>query len=148
VKLDDAKIRDAFKAIHSADLTRDDAATIIDVARFAASVDGRMDMAEMATVARLSKIVYGMSGEREEPVPSTPMADGWLAGIRNKLTAPGTRELAYASARLIILVDRKVTKEETDLATKLSEALRLEPTRVQALDQAIDTLVREADTKR
>jgi len=81
-------------------------------------------------------------------VPSSPMADGWLAGIRSKLTQPGIRELAYASARLIILVDRKVTKEETDLATKLSEALRLDPKRVQALDQAIDTLVREADTKR
>lgn len=142
MKLDEGKIRDAFKAIHGGDLTRDDAATIIDVARFAASVDGRMDMKEMATVALLSKIIYGMSGEREEPVPSAPMAGDWLAAIRGKLTAPGPRELAYASARLITLVDGKVTNEETDLAVKVSQSLRLDPKRVQELDQLVDTLVR------
>jgi hypothetical protein len=141
VKLDDSKIRDAFHAIHKDTLTRDDAGAIIDVARFAASVDGRMDMTEMATVARLSKIVYAMAGEADAPVPSTPMAAGWLAQIRSKLTAPGPRELAYGCARLVILVDRKVTKEETELTSKLSEALGLAPTRVQELDRQIEGLV-------
>lgn len=141
MKLDDSKIRDAFKAIHKDTLTRDDAAAIIDVARFAASVDGRMDMVEMATVARLSKIVYAMAGEADAPVPSTPMAAGWLGQIRGRLTGPGQRELAYACARLIILVDRKVTKEETELGSKLSEALGLAPTRVQELDRQVDALV-------
>ena len=64
------------------------------------------------------------------------LAAGWLAQIRGKLTAPGPRELAYASARLVILVDRKVTKEETELASKLSGALGLAPKRVQELDPA------------
>ena len=141
MKLDDSKIRDAFKAIHTDTLTRDNAAVIIDVARFAASVDGRMDMAEMATVARLSKILYAMAGEPDAPVPSTPMAAGWLDQIRGKLTGPGPRELAYACARLVILVDRKVTKEETELATKLSENLGLAATRVQELDRQVDGLV-------
>lgn len=141
MKLDDSKIRDAFNAIHRDTLTRDDAAAIIDVARFAASVDGRMDMTEMATVARLSKTLYAMAGEVDAPVPSTPMAAGWLGQVRSKLTAPGPRELAYACARLVILVDRKVTKEETELASKLSEALGLVPTRVQELDRQVDGLV-------
>ena len=146
MKLDDAKLREAFNAIHKGELTRDDASTIIDIARYAASVDGRMDMAEMATVARLSKIVYAMSGEREEPVPSTPMAAGWLAGIRNKLTAPGPRELAYAAARVVILIDKKVTKEETELQRQLSEALRLDPKRAQELDRMIDTALGAASS--
>jgi hypothetical protein len=141
VKLDDSKIRDAFKAIHNDTLTGDDAASIIDVARFAASVDGRMDMAEMATVARLSKILYSIAGAADAPVPSTPMAAGWLGQIRSKLTGPGPRELAYACARLVILVDRKVTKEEAELGSKLSEALGLAPTRVQELDGQVDGLV-------
>ncbi len=141
MKLDDSKIRDAFNAIHKDALSRDDAAVIIDVARFAASVDGRMDMVEMATVARLSKIVYAMAGEADAPVPSTPMAAGWLGQIRGKLTGPGQRELAFACARLVILVDRKVTKEETELASKLSEALGLAPARVQELERQVDGLV-------
>jgi hypothetical protein len=69
VKLDDGKLRDAFTAIHNGSLQRDDAAAIVDVARYAASVDGRMDMGEMATVARLSKLIYAMSGESDVPVP-------------------------------------------------------------------------------
>jgi hypothetical protein len=148
VKLDDSKLRETFQAIHKDPLTRDDAATIIDVARFAASVDGRMDMAEMATVARLSKILYAIAGEADAPVPSTPMAGGWLGQIRAKLTAPGPRELAFACARLITLVDKKVTKEEAELAEKLTEALGLAPARAQALTTLVDTLVAEAQAKR
>ena len=142
MKLDDSKLRDAFNAIHSGGLQRDDAAAIVDVARYAASVDGRMDMGEMATVARLSKLVYAMSGEGDVPVPSTPMKAGALDQLGSKLSSGGARELAYAAARLVILVDRKVTKEETELVAKLTAALRVAPARAQELDRTIDELVR------
>jgi hypothetical protein len=142
VKLDDAKLRDSLQAICNGPLTPAEAAVIVDVARFAASVDGRMDMAEMATVARLSRIVYAISGEKEAPVPATPMAAGWLADVGKKLASSGGRDLAYACAYLVILVDRKVTKEETELASKLTEALRIAPARAQELSSTIDTLVR------
>jgi hypothetical protein len=142
VKLDDSKIRNALTSIHSGTLTRDDASAIIDVARFAASVDGRMDMGEMATVARLSKIVYAMGGEADAPVPSTPMSASWLAELGTKLVESGPRELAYASARLVILVDRKVTKEETDMTAKLTASLRISPARAQELEQIIDSLIK------
>lgn len=144
MNIDESKLRDALRSIHSDPLTRAEAAAIVDVARFAASVDGRMDMGEMATVARISKILYAMCGEEEVPVPSTPMAAGWLNEIGRRLTSPGPRELAYASARVIILSDRKVTKEETELAKNLSETLRLGEARAQALDQIIDALARDA----
>jgi hypothetical protein len=148
VKLDDSKLRDTFRAIYDGALGGADAAAIVDVARFAASVDGRMDMGEMATVARLSKLVYAMSGESDAPVPSTPMTAASLGEIGNRLSAPGPRELAYAAARLVILVDRKVTKEETDLVVRLIQALRVAPARAQEVDRVIETLVREADVKR
>lgn len=144
MKLDDSKLRDALKAIHGGPLSRAEAAAIIDVARFAASVDGRMDMGEMATVARLSKVLYAMSGEADAPVPSTPMAAGWLLQIGKTLAANGPRELAYASARLVVLVDRKVTNEETELVAKLTEALRVDAARAQELDGMIEALVRGA----
>lgn len=148
MKLDDSKIRDALASIHGDPVTPTDAAAIVEIARFAASVDGRMDMVEMATVARLSKIIYTLSGVAEAPVPSTPMAAGALVELGNKLSSAGARELAYACARLVILVDRKVTKEETELAAKLTAALRLGAARAQQLDGVIDALVRDAEAKR
>lgn len=140
MKLDDNKLQATLKQIHGGALAAAEAAAIVDVARFAASVDGRMDMGEMATVARLSKLVYEMSNEQESPVPSTPMPPGWLAEIGKRLPGNGPRELAYAAARLIIIADKKITKEEVDLAVKLSEALRITPARVQELDRLIDAL--------
>lgn len=140
MKLDDSKLRDALKAIHGGPLSNAEAAAIIDVARFAASVDGRMDMGEMATVARLSKLVYAMSGGADAPVPSTPMAPGWLLEIGKTLATSGPRELAYASARLVVLVDRKVTDEETDLVAKLAEALRIDAARAQELERLVAAL--------
>lgn len=144
MKLDDSKLRDALTAIHGGPLSRAEAAAIIDVARFAASVDGRMDMGEMATVARLSKVVYAMSGEADAPVPSTPVAAGSLLEITNTLASSGSRELAYASARLLVLVDRKVTNEETNLVATLTRALRIDAARAEELDRAVDALVRGA----
>ena len=148
VKLDDSKLRDALASIHGGGVTPTDAAAIVDVARFAASVDGRMDMVEMGTVARLSKIIHGLGDLGDAPVPSTPMAASALAELGTKLSGVGPRELAYACARLVILVDRKVTKEESGLAAKLTSALGLSPSRAQELDGIIDALVRDTDAKR
>ncbi len=144
MKLDDSKLRDALKAIHGDPLSRAEAAAIVDVARFAASVDGRMDMGEMATVARLSKVVYAMSGEADAPVPSTPVAAGALLELAKTLASSGSRELAYASARLLVLVDRKVTNEETNLVATLTQALRIDAARAEELDRLVDALVRGA----
>ncbi len=140
VKLEDSQLREALNTIHPGALTHGEAAAIVDVARFAASVDGRMDMSEMATVARLSKIVYAMSGGNDAPVPATQMAAGWLDDIGKRLGTTGPRELAYACARLIVLVDRKVTKDESELGVKLTAALQLSATRAQELDRMIDAL--------
>lgn len=148
MKLDDSKLRDALASIHGGGITPADAAAIVDVARFAASVDGRMDMVEMGTVARLSKTIHALGGLADAPVPSTPMAASALGELGTKLSGTGPRELAYACARVVILVDRKVTKEETGLAAELVSALRLTSTRAPELDAIIDALVRDADAKR
>ena len=144
MKLADSKLRDCLKAIYDGPLTGVEAAAIVDIARFTASVDGRMDMKEMATVARLSQLVFAMSGESDAPVPSTPIAAGALPDIGQKLGTTGARELAYATARLIMLVDKKVTKEESELAATLRGALRMDAARAQQLDETIDALVRDA----
>jgi tellurite resistance protein len=141
VKLDDNKLREVLKTIAPGAVSPGEAAAIIDIARFAASVDGRMDMSEMATVARVSKIIHAMSGEPNSPVPSTQMAEGWLADIPKRLPAAPTRELAYAVAHLIVITDGKITNEESALRTKLAEVLRIAADRARGLEGAIDAIV-------
>jgi tellurite resistance protein len=143
VKLDDNKLREALQTIAPSALSTGETAAIIDVARFAASVDGRMDMSEMATVARVSKIIHALSGEPDTPVPSTKMAPGWLSEISNRLPGQSARELAYAVAHLIVITDGKVTNEESELRTKLAEALRIAADRARSLEAAIDAIVQK-----
>lgn len=141
MKFDDAKLREALQSIQSGPITAADASAIIDVARFAASVDGRMDLGEMSTVARVARIIHVMSGGTDAPVPSTPVTLDWVRAISQKVTAKGPRELAYAVAHLIVLADGKVTKEETSLDLHLANALRISTARAEELHALIDRVV-------
>ena len=139
--LDDARLRDALTAIH-AKLTTAEAGAIVDVARLAASADGKMNLAEMGTVARLSKIFYAMAGEGEKPVPTDAPGPQRLQEIGSLLEAIGPRELAFAGACLIMHTDRKITAGEQDLARRLSEALLLTSTRARELDAMMSALLK------
>lgn len=141
MKFDDSKLREALQSIQGEPLATADASAIIDVARFAASVDGRMDLGEMSTVARVSKIIHAMSGQSDAPVPATPVSMDWVRAISQKITAKGARELAYAVAHLIILADGKVTKEETSLDLHLANALRIATARAEELHAMIDRII-------
>lgn len=141
MKLDDAKLRDALSTIHAGPLPSADAATIIDVARFAASIDGRMDLKEMATVARLAKIIYTMSGQEAPSVPSTPATADWMQELGKKLTATSARELAFAAAYVTVLADGKVGADEGAFGGKLIGALRIAPARAKELTAIIERAV-------
>jgi hypothetical protein len=139
--LDDARLRDALATIH-AKLSHDEAGAIVDVARLAASADGKMNLAEMGTVARLSKIFYAMAGEDERPVPTDAPNQQRLAEIGKLLEAIGPRELAFAGACLIMHTDRKITAGEQDLARRLAEALLLATPRAKELDAMMSALLK------
>ncbi len=139
--LDDARLRDTLHSLH-AKLNRAEAAAIVDVARLAASIDGKMDLAEMGAVARLSRILYAMAGAPDTPVPTEAPGPQRLQEIGRLLEAMGPRELAFASAVLVMHTDRKITTEEADLRRRLAEALLLAPERAKQLDDQIAALVR------
>lgn len=141
--LDDTRLRDSLHSLH-AKLTRDEAGAIVDVARLAASIDGKMDLAEMGTIARLSKILYAMAGEPETPVPTQAPGPQRLHEIGRLLEATGPRELAFAAATLVMHIDRKVTPEEADLSRRLAEALLIAAARAKELDERMAALVRGA----
>jgi tellurite resistance protein len=134
MKLDEPRLKEALMALHGK-LTRAEAAAIVDVARLAASVDGRMDLGEMATVAVVSKILYGMAGGGLAPVPNDVVGPQRLMEIGKLLEGTGARELAYATAVLVTHADQKITSEEAELARKLAEVLMLDGKRAAELNK-------------
>lgn len=142
MSLDETKLRDALRSIHGGQLSRAEAAAIVDVARLAASADGRMDLGEMGAIASLSRVVYSMAGGDDVPVPSKVLDPGALMQIGQQLEAMGPRELAYSCAMLVMHTDQKLTKEEGELGSKLAEALVLEQARARELDALMVALVR------
>lgn len=134
MKLDEPRLKETLLSLHGK-LTRAEAAAIVDVARLAASVDGRMDLGEMATVAMVSKILYAMAGGGAAPVPSEVVGPQRLMEIGKLLEGTGARELAYAAAVLVTHADQKITSEEAELARKLAEVLMLDGKRAAELNQ-------------
>jgi hypothetical protein len=139
----DAQLRTALQAIH-AKPTPKEASAIIDVARLAAAADKKTDLSEVVVLLSLSKIVCEMAGVTEMPNPSGTIDPKRLAEIGESLVQPAARELAYASAFLIMIQDLDLTKEESALAAGLADALVIEAARAKQLAAQMETLVRSA----
>jgi hypothetical protein len=71
-------------------------------------------------------------------VPSTPVTLTQVMDVGSRLSTISMRELAFASAYVIVLADGKVVPEESALGAKLTEALRIAPDRLQELTGLVD----------
>ena len=140
----DIQLRTALQSIHSKP-SPSEATAIIDVARLAAAADKRTDISETVVLLALTKIVCEMAGMNE--VPETTAVDGKrLAEIGEQLAQNSARELAYACAFLVMVQDLDLTKEESQMAGSLGEALVIAPARAKQLATSMETLVRAART--
>ena len=139
----DAQLRTTLQSIH-AKPTPGEARAIIDVARLAAAADKKTDLSETVVLLALSKIVCDMAGVTEIPDPSAPIDPKRLMEIGESLVPNGARELAYASAFLVMVQDLELTKEESQLANGLADALVIQPDRAKQLASQMETLVRSA----
>jgi hypothetical protein len=138
----DAQLRTTLQGIY-AKPSANEARAIIDVARLAATADGKTDLSETVVLLALTKIICEMAGLKE--VPNTTAVDGKrLAEIGETLSPQGARELAYASAFLIMIQDLELTKEESQMANGLAEALVIDSGRAKALASSMEQLVRSA----
>jgi hypothetical protein len=138
----DAQLRTTLQGIY-AKPTANEARAIIDVARLAATADGKTDLSETVVLLALTKIICEMAGLSE--MPTTTAVDAKrLAEIGDTLSPQGARELAYASAFLIMIQDLDLTKEESQMADGLSEALVIDGARAKQLAQTMEQLVRTA----
>jgi hypothetical protein len=139
----DAQLRSTLQSIH-AKPTAGEARAIIDVARLAAAADNKTDHGETVMLLGLSKIVCEMAGVTEIPDPAAKIDPQRLAEIGEQLVPNGARELAYASAFLIMISDLELTKEESQLANGLADALVIDGQRAKQLASQMETLVRSA----
>jgi hypothetical protein len=138
----DIQLRSALQSIHGKP-SPSEATAIIDVARLAAAADKRTDISETVVLLALTKIVCEMAGMKE--APETTVVDGKrLAEIGEQLAQNSARELAYACAFLVMVQDLDLTKEESQMANALGEALVIEPARAKQLATSMETLVRAA----
>ena len=139
----DAQLRTALQSIH-AKPTPGEARAIIDVARLAAAADKKTDLSETVVLLALSKIVCDMAGVTEIPDPTAQIDPKRLMEIGESLVPNGARELAYACAFLVMIQDLELTKEESQLANGLADALVIQPDRAKQLASQMETLVRSA----
>jgi hypothetical protein len=139
----DAQLRTSLQSIH-AKPTPAEARAIIDVARLAAAADKKTDLSETVVLLALSKIVCDMAGVTEIPDPTAQIDPKRLMEIGESLVPNGARELAYASAFLVMIQDLELTTEESQLANGLADALVIQPDRAKQLASQMETLVRSA----
>lgn len=139
----DAQLRSTLQSIHATP-TPTEARAVIDVARLAAAADKRTDLSEAVVLLALTRIVCEMAGLDAVPDANAPIDGARLTEIGEQLVPTGARELAYACAYLVMVQDLEVTKEESQLARGLGEALVIAPPRAQELGVTMETLVRAA----
>jgi hypothetical protein len=138
----DAQLRSTLQAIHRKP-SPTEASAIVDVARLAAAADKRTDLSETVMLLSLTRIVCELAGLSELPAPKVVDARR-LAEIGEQLVPTGARELAYSCAFLVMIQDLELTKEESQMASALGEALVIEPARAKELAGKMESLVRSA----
>jgi len=141
VPIDDAKLHTVLTTIHN-ELTEREATAIIDVARLAASVDKKSDVAEMAILIQLLGHLTQMARMEGIPFPTKAIDEDRLLDISDSLIPVGARELAYACAYLVMASDQKITTEEAKLTTMLGDAMVIDPGRARVLAATMEALVR------
>jgi len=132
--IDNYDLRATLRAIHSGELTADEAKAVLDTVRRAAAADNKTDIAEMTMLLRLKDLVGQMAGE-ELPVT------GHVEAVNAASLSIGARELAFACAYLVMTQDLDVADEERALANTLGTELGLDAVRMTQLIAMIDQLV-------
>jgi hypothetical protein len=141
VALDEALLKTTLERIHARP-TVDEAIAVFDVARLAASADGRSDVGETYLLVMLRQIRGAMAGEEELPFSAAKVDQRRLFQLGELLGPASARELAFACGYLVMAQDREVTPEESKLATSLGAALVLDPERIAQLSSEMDALAR------
>ena len=139
--IDDSALRTKLREIYRKP-TPIEARAIVDVARLAAAADRKSDLVETTALIKIAQTVFDMAGVNDVPTPKYAIDARRLLEIGEMLVPIGARELAFACGFLVMISDLELTKEESELAGKLGDALVLEPQRAQQLSAQMYELAR------
>jgi hypothetical protein len=121
-------------------LTADEAIAIVQLGYLASGADLEDDSDEVALREQIGRHICALAEIAFESVPSpsplpidTEERMAWLAKLGGKLTAPGTRELAYVVVYLLAIGDLELAPVESDLLTDLQRVLAISDERAREL---------------
>jgi len=142
------QFREAMRSVHPERLPAEDAETIVELAQMAVDADGQEDPDEIKTFFALGKAVYDLAGLPDTPTPTFIGDDDDLERIRelgSKLSSTQARELAYATAHLLTVVDVQIAPEEDSFLEKLRTALGLSEERAADLAAQMSAAITPAE---
>lgn len=133
--VDAALLTKALRTIHPGTLSPEDAETVVALAQMSVDADGQEDADEIKMFFTIGKSVYELAGLTDTPTPTFFDDDDEdrLETLAKKLVSREARELAYAVAHLLSIVDVQIAPEESAFLGQLSEALAIDEERAEEL---------------
>src|SRR5687767_10017980 len=111
---DAAQLRAALRTVHPGTLSPADAETIIALAQMSVDADGHEDADEIQMFFALGKAVFELAGLTDTPTPTFADEDDEerIQSLATSLQSSESRDLAYAVAHLLSVVDVQIAPEE------------------------------------
>lgn len=142
------QFRAALRTVHPEQLTTEDAETILAIAQMAVDADGQEDAAEIQAFFALGKAVYALAGVTDAPTPTFYNDEDDLEAIRQlgaQLSTQAAREVAYAAAHLLTVVDVQIAPEEDDFLEDLRTAFGITQDRAGELATMMGSAITPAE---
>lgn len=136
--VDASRLDHLVTVIHGGKLSAADAETIVAIAQLAVDADGSEDTAEIRLFFTLGKAVFKLAGLTDTPTPTFAVDeddDERLRSLAGQLSDRDARELAYAVAHVLTIIDIEISPAEDRFLVQLREALGLAPERAEELAQ-------------
>ena len=133
--VDPALLSKALRTIHPGKLSAQDAETVVALAQMSVDADGQEDADEIKMFFTLGKSVFELAGLSDVPTPTffDEDDDERLENLAKSLVTREARELAYAVAHLLSIVDVQIQPEEEAFLQHLAEALAITEDRAEEL---------------
>ena len=148
MKIDAGRFRDTLRSVHPGTLSADDAETIVALAQMSVDADGQEDADEIAMFFSLGKAVYELAGLTDTPTPTFAVDEDdadRVVSLATKLSSPQSRELAYAVAHVLSIVDVQIAPEEDEFLESLRTALAIGEDRADELAAQMGAAITPAD---
>jgi hypothetical protein len=144
---DPAQLRAALRIVHPGTLSSTDAETIVALGQMSVDADGQEDADEIKMFFALGKAVFELAGLADTPTPTFADDDDEdrIQTLAKSLQSPESRDLAYAVAHLLSVVDVQIAPEEDHFLESLRAALGIEPGRAEELAATLGAAITPAE---